>query len=148
MEIERKFLVSEVPATLKPQRVLTLSQGYLRLPEGKNEVRIRRSDDGYYLTVKSGVAMVRQEVEVAISSVHFDAIWPLTLDRRISKSRQLIAYREHTIELDVFTGSRAGLVIAEVEFQSVEAAQAFQPPDWFGREVTDDPAFANRNLAG
>jgi CYTH domain-containing protein len=37
--------------------------------------------------------------------------------------------------------------VAEVEFESEAAADEFEPPDWFGPEVTDDPRYANRALA-
>jgi CYTH domain-containing protein len=52
-----------------------------------------------------------------------------------------------TIELDVFRGGLSGLCVAEVEFPSEEEAAAFSPPDWFGREVTDDERFKNKSLA-
>lgn len=39
-----------------------------------------------------------------------------------------------TIELDVFDPPFAPLVMAEVEFGSREAAEAFVPPDWFDEE--------------
>ena len=41
-----------------------------------------------------------------------------------------------TVELDVFEGSLAPLVLAEVEFSSREEAETFLPPDWFGEDVT------------
>ena len=53
----------------------------------------------------------------------------------------------NTIELDVFDPPFAPLVIAEVEFGSEEDAAAFQPPAWFGEEVTYDPAYSNSNLS-
>ena len=54
---------------------------------------------------------------------------------------------DHVIELDVFGGTLDGLVIAEVEFDSTSAMDAFAPPAWFDREVTDDGAYTNASLA-
>jgi adenylate cyclase len=51
------------------------------------------------------------------------------------------------VEVDVYAGDLDGLVSAEVEFASEEAAAAFAPPAWLGREVTGDPRYANRALA-
>jgi len=51
------------------------------------------------------------------------------------------------IELDVFGGSLDGLIMAEVEFRSAEELAAFEPPDWFGRDVTDDNRYTNAALA-
>jgi CYTH domain-containing protein len=52
-----------------------------------------------------------------------------------------------TIELDVYTGALDGLVLAEVEFSSEAASAAYEPPAWFGPEVTEDLRYANRALA-
>ena len=51
------------------------------------------------------------------------------------------------IELDVYSGALTGLLVAEVEFGSEEAAGTFEPPAWFGTEVTDDARFKNQQLA-
>ena len=65
----------------------------------------------------------------------------------ITKNRYLIPYGEHTIELDVFKGAHEGLIIAEVEFETKEKALAFQAPDWFAEDVTEDPSYTNSNLS-
>jgi adenylate cyclase len=51
------------------------------------------------------------------------------------------------VELDIFEGELEGLRVAEVEFPDEDAAHAFEPPDWFGPEVTDDHRYANESLA-
>ena len=51
------------------------------------------------------------------------------------------------IEVDLFEDALAGLVIAEVEFPSSAAADAFEPPDWFGEEVTGRAEWGNPSLA-
>lgn len=50
------------------------------------------------------------------------------------------------IELDVFEGDLAGLILAEVEFSSPEEAVCFAAPDWFAKEVTNDARYQNCNL--
>jgi CYTH domain-containing protein len=47
----------------------------------------------------------------------------------------------------VYEEALAGLLVAEVEFPSEDAARAFRPPAWFGREVTGNPAYLNQTLA-
>ncbi len=66
---------------------------------------------------------------------------------RIVKDRYKIPLGAHTVELDVFAPPLAPLVLAEVEFPTEDAANAFTPPDWFGREVTFDPAYTNAALS-
>ena len=50
------------------------------------------------------------------------------------------------IELDIFQ-TPAGLIMAEVEFPSVELATAFLMPDWFLEDVTNNPAYHNSNMS-
>ena len=62
-------------------------------------------------------------------------------------TRYEIEHEQGVIEVDVFEGNLSGLVMAEIEFASVEASQDFRPPPWFSREVTDDARYKNKNLA-
>ena len=48
--------------------------------------------------------------------------------------------------VDIGTNSTR-LLVAEVEFPSTEASEAFAPPAWLGREVTGDARYANQSLA-
>ena len=66
---------------------------------------------------------------------------------RVRKTRYRIPFDDHVIELDQFHDALEGLVLAEVEFDSEEEMAAFEPPDWFGRDVTGDPAYSNASLA-
>jgi len=52
-----------------------------------------------------------------------------------------------TAALDLFEGALEGLRLVEVEFTSDEAMEAFEPPAWFGDEVTDDVRYTNAHLA-
>ena len=47
----------------------------------------------------------------------------------------------------VIDGALAGRQLVEVEFESIDAATAFDPPDWFGTEVTENPRYTNSSLA-
>jgi adenylate cyclase len=144
-EIERKFLVSAIPADAGSGT--RISQGYLPLASRDTEVRVRRKGDDTVLTVKRGHGLDRGEQEVAISPEAFDALWPLTEGRRIEKTRYEFSHGEATIELDEFGGELEGLLVAEVEFDSPHASELFEKAEWLGREVTDDTAYANRTLA-
>ena len=44
-------------------------------------------------------------------------------------------------------GPFAPLVLAEVEFPDEAAANDFRPPEWFGEEVTYDPAYTNAAMS-
>lgn len=144
-EIERKFLVPEAPPELDAGT--PISQGYLALASEDTELRVRRKGDATVLTVKSGTGLDRGEREVAIPQEAFEALWALTEGRRIEKERLELPHGDATIELDRFGGALDGLLVAEVEFDSTAASESFAAPAWFGREVTDDPAYSNRSLA-
>ena len=146
VEIERKFLVDRPPAELGEGECI--EQGYLAVGDDGVEVRIRRRGSDTTLTVKSGPGMIRTEEELAIDERRFESLWPLTGERRVSKTRHLIPLEPGlTAELDVFAGAHEGLLTVEIEFPSVEASEAFAPPAWLGREVTGDGRFANQALA-
>jgi CYTH domain-containing protein len=148
LEIERKFLVEEIPADLDTHPSAQIDQGYLALTEGGLEVRIRSYGPRAALTIKSGAGQVRLEEEIDIDERRFLSLWPLTEGKRICKRRYLIPAAEGLqIELDVYADALAGLVTAEVEFDSSAAAAAFSPPAWLGRDVSDDPRYKNKRLA-
>jgi CYTH domain-containing protein len=148
IEIERKFLVAAPPGDLDRWPSTAIEQGYLAIAGDRTEVRIRRRAGAATLTVKSGASRTRVEEELEIEPERFERLWPLTEGRRIEKTRyEIDAGDGLTIELDIYAGGLEGLVVAEVEFDSEEAADAFAPPPWLEREVTDDPRYKNQRLA-
>jgi adenylate cyclase len=142
MEIERKFLVERLPDDLGGQ-ARRIDQGYLALDEGA-EVRLRRYGDDLWLTIKGSGGLARVEEEFALDQGQFESLWPLTEGRRIEKTRRKLP---DGVEVDVYDGALEGLVVAEIEFASEDESAAFEPPEWFGAEVTDDPRYKNRALA-
>jgi adenylate cyclase len=148
LELERKFLLAEAPDDIERYPADRIFQGYLAIGEDGSEVRVRRRRENTTLTVKQGGGLVRREEEVEITRAQFDRLWPLTEGRRVEKTRYLIGLPNRlVIELDTYDGPLAGLMTAEVEFTSAAAAHRFVPPEWFGREVTNDEAYKNRQLA-
>lgn len=148
-EVERKWLVPEPPPDALAAPAEPIEQGYLTIGAGGGETRLRRRGESLTLTVKSGAGPVRAETEIELTRGQFEALWPATAPARLSKRRHLLLGEggRETIELDVYAGSLAGLVVAEVEFSDLHAARAYLPPPWFGREVTDDGAYRNQRLA-
>jgi len=146
LEVERKFLIEEMPVDFALGRGVEISQGYLAIGDAA-EVRLRRKGARCFLTVKEGSGLARSEYEISLDRDQFDHLWPATSGRRVSKTRFEVAVGALTAELDQYLGELAGLMTVEVEFPSVAEASVFHPPDWFGRELTEDPRYANRRLA-
>lgn len=146
MEIERQFLITDLPPL--PPVYDILRQGYVAvLPE----IRIRQVGNSHFtLTVKRGAGLVREEWETEISQHEFvslaERLMPRT--RMIEKRRYSIPLPDGlTAELHVHEGHLAGFNYAEVEFSTEAEANGFEPPAWFGREVTEDARFSYGTLA-
>ena len=144
IEIERRFLVDELPDELpEPSRI---EQAYLTTDPVS--VRVRRIDDRRVLTIKVGSGLSRTEIERELVPAEFDALWSVATELRIEKRRHRVDLGVGlTAELDLFDGGLAGRRLVEVEFDSEDAAHAFVPPPWFGREVTTEPRYSNSSLA-
>ena len=145
-EIERKFVLPVAPEWLGEMPAEEIEQGYLGVAD-ESEVRLRMIGGHPKLTVKTGSGLARGEEEIDLLAEQFEALWPLTEGRRISKRRHRREIGDGTIEIDVYGGDHAGLIVAEIEFESVEAAGRFEPPEWLGTDVTGDERWANRSLA-
>lgn len=145
MEVERKFLVPE-PPDLDGTKSDEIVQGYLAVGSD-GEVRLRRKGEGLVLTAKRGSGIARDEAEIQLDTGEFELLWPLTEGRRLRKRRHLIPHGDREIELDVYEGDLEGLLVAEIEFPSEDAARAFEPPAWIGEEVTGDERYLNKTLA-
>lgn len=143
-EIERKFRVARLPPGLESGAALR--QAYVAV-EGDVEVRVRSDGTHHVLTVKGGAGLERAEVEVAVDAAAFTELWELAGDRHLEKTRHEIDLDGLTAEVDVYAGSLAGLAVVEVEFASRRDAEAFDPPDWFGVELTGMPGWSNAALA-
>jgi len=144
-EIERKFLLEELPDGLPISSEDEIAQGYLAI--GDDQVRLRKRGDRHLITVKRGHGMVRHEVEVPVAQESFEQLWPLTEGRRLEKTRLTTSVGEHTAEIDLYQGPLAGLKTVEVEFDDLADAETFSPPSWFARELTGDGRYSNVRLA-
>jgi adenylate cyclase len=145
-EIERKFLVPAAPGEIGRASFEEIEQGYL-VVSPRSELRLRTIGDKRLLTLKRGSGSERLEVEIELSEPQFGALWGATEGARVTKRRFYASIGDATAEIDVYGGRLDGLITAEVEFESREQAEAFEPPPWFGADVTEDHRYANQSLA-
>jgi len=154
IEIERKFLIEILPSYLEHyNNIENIEQRYINIDIHKNiEVRIRRINyknrNCYYHCVKKGTTnpIIRFEYERRISQKEYDYLKVFTLHNPIFKVRYKIPYNNLIIDLDDYKRSLQQLITAEVEFKNEEEAEAFVPPDYFDREITNDGLYNNKNL--
>jgi CYTH domain-containing protein len=149
MEIEKKYLIKKMPDITDVKRA-EIEQAYI---SRKPVLRIRKKDDKYIFTFKSGIkgpddVQVSRETEEYITKEEYDSLMKKSEGFRISKTRYIIPLENGLIgELDVFHGRLEGLVFIEVEFPDMETAERFKPPVWFGEDVTQDKRYRNGYLS-
>lgn len=145
MEIERKYLIYQLPENLAQYSYHKIEQGYLCT---EPVVRIRRQDDEYILTYKSKGLMVREEYNLPLTKQAYDHLKEKVDGILLSKTRYILPLEAPLkIELDVFHGEYDGLYLAEVEFPTEEMANDFCPPQWFGEDVTFSTKYHNSTLS-
>ena len=121
MEIERKFLIKEMPDLMK-YSFHCMEQGYLNTDP---VVRVRKEDDTYYLTYKGKGLLAREEYNLPLNETGYYHLVEKADGVIIRKKRYLIPYEKYTIELDVFEEPYEKLVIAEVELKAKKKRKDF-----------------------
>ena len=119
----------------------------------------------YWLTYKGKGALAHEEYNLPLTAEAYETLKSKADGNVISKTRYLLPvvpsasdpfrpandpqtpFSSRIVELDVFAPPFAPLVLAEVEFESVEEARSFVPLDWFGQDVTEDPAYHNASMS-
>ena len=146
-EIERKFLVNNklnLELALSKTRIV---QAYLFNQKDKS-LRLRLSNNNAYLTFKASTEtqsnIKRHEHEQSIPIEEGKELLKKCEPGKIEKLRYIFPVGQHHFEVDVFEGDNHGLVIAEVELQS--ESEAFEKPEWLGKEVTRDTRYLNAEL--
>lgn len=144
IEIERRWLVKSPPTEYAPRTCIV--QYYY----GDN-LRIRSEYNPltgicvYTRTYKSDINHIsREEIEDPINTVEFIALRCLA-HKVIRKDRYRYPHGGLVIELDRIRQNDEYLWIAEVELESED--QQFDPPEWFGEEITGNKSYNNFTLA-
>jgi len=152
MEIEHKYLLSsEQVYLLEKYPSQEIEQCYIcadpviRLRKITNSAR---EIDRYILTVKSSGSKIREEFEMEIDNEQYERLVLKTEGNVIRKTRYTIPLSDgYTAEADVYHGYLSGLLTVEVEFADESDMNSFVPPEWFGRDVSEDNEYKNVALA-
>jgi CYTH domain-containing protein len=147
IEIERKFLVKSDAFKSEALNSYRIKQGFLNSHKERT-VRVRLKQDKGFVTIKGkssldGLSRFEWEKEVSIPEA--ESLLELCEKGIIDKTRYEVKFGNHIYEIDVFTGENNGLIIAEVELNSVD--ELFEKPDWLGEEVTGDIKYYNSQLS-
>ena len=153
-EIERKFTIKYLPKEVETIKKITQKHIFRDMV---CSIRVRESIDlftkekVYTHTIKARGENLKKysiiELEKEISEADYNRLQCFKGSKIIEKYRCIIPlYDDLKAEVDVFDGWMRGLVIAEVEFKSVEQAEAFKMPQWFEKNVPHQE-FSNRALS-
>jgi adenylate cyclase len=146
IEIERKFLLANNNWRNKVSHSVIYKQGYLS-SQATSSIRVRISDKQAWLNIKSvtiGTQRAEYEYEIPLADAN-EILTNLCLKPVIEKTRHFVTHENHLWEIDEFDGENSGLIVAEIELQSVD--EFFVKPNWLGDEVTQDVRYYNNNLA-
>jgi len=145
MEIERKFLLHSIPFNIDQYKQTEIEQAYISIDP---TIRLRRCNNDYFLTIKQNGFLARDEAEFIITKKQYDYLWNKIETNVINKTRVYIPLPDGlTAEVDIYHGVLHGLKTVEVEFNNLEQAESFVPPEWFGTDVTNDLRYYNNYLA-
>lgn len=148
MEIEKKFLIeSDIEKFLQNLPCKEIFQYYINIED--NEERYRKKDDKFFHTIKRATSnyLIREEFEIECSKAEFENNKDRMIGNMIHKLRYNFDLDEGLVaEIDVFKEQLEGLVLVEVEFKTEEQAVNFTPLSFFGKDVTDDKKYKNKNL--
>lgn len=133
VEIERKFLLAQLPSAVSSDVGERLRQGYVAV-DGDVNVRVRIVGRAATLTVKAGGGMARTEVEVAITTSQAEALWAHTVGRRIDKARYRIPLGVEglTAEVDKYFDALAGWWSWKSSSRRLRQPRRSSPPTGLG----------------
>ena len=144
VEIERKFLLANDKWRLQISCSTRIAQGYL-CTDIERTVRVRTKGEAAFLTIKgknTGISRAEFEYQIPVA----DALDMLKLCPNVlDKTRHLIEIGEHIFEIDEFHGINSGLIVAELELSSENAA--YPQPEWLGAEVSGESRYYNSALS-
>jgi CYTH domain-containing protein len=146
LEIERKFLVDKEKWSLIPKDNGTLYiQGYLSIDNDK-VVRVRVAGEKGFITIKGkSTTFSHPEFEYPIPVGDAHELIRQYTSSQVEKIRTRVPAGNHVWEVDEFLGENEGLLMAEIELNSLD--EVFEMPSWAGKEVTGDQRYYNSWLS-
>lgn len=145
VEIERKFLVDLTKWSPDDQGTKMI-QAYLGIAPHPT-VRIRLAGEKAFLTIKGrSKSIARPEFEYEVPVQDAVELFKLAISYPVEKTRYEVMYEGFLWEVDIFSGKNSGLVMAEIELDSID--QDFPRPEWLLDEVSHDMRYYNSYLSG
>lgn len=168
-EIERRFIVSGPPIlTFGDIQIQFIQQTYLST-SGDSTLRVRKifqyvkgkEEEKYTMCYKEGKGIVRDEFEFEIDRSTYQDLLNLDKKRKpLIKNRftstdggiryDMDIYAEIELQKDGTIVKKSDpspmFAVVEVEFETEEEANEFQPLEWMGEEISNNKKYSNKSL--
>lgn len=151
MEIERKFLMHEMPKHLDIKQNCWIQQGYISTdPEVRIRLKLTSEGITYKLTFKGNGDLGREETEIELTKEQYHKLLEM-IDRPLIQKNYFIFHlptdkKDYELEFStVDRGTPKEFMYAEIEFESEEEALSFVPPSFLGPEITYDSFYKMKN---
>lgn len=143
MEIERKWIVKELPDLSEYDRV-GQTRHFLYNKENV-EVRVQKIGKIYEFERKRELSnLTRENVKFEMSKKEYE--WFILLSSGLILRDCYISRTDPSFTIKIYYRQFKGLIRAEVEFESESEAKKYKPLSWFGREITNTDLGRDKKL--
>ncbi|MCF7844150.1 hypothetical protein K9M47_04645 [Candidatus Gracilibacteria bacterium] len=136
-EIDRKFLIQDMPR-LTGRRPMLYERYFLQHGDIVEE-RIQKRGDVFEYEIKTAVSPKERTRERKIITEGEFKKLRKKASKVIKQESYLLSKKNPRVSIHRYKGDFTGLVFAEVEFDTREDSEGFEPLPWMGTEITDCP---------
>lgn len=150
-ELELTYLVKYIPKGVLESPSKKIVDHYIPVEIEHPVLRLRKSGEKMELTKKEPMKAndfshyLEQTIPLGVEE--YEAIAKIPA-KKISKNRYYYPYEGRTAEFDVFEENLEGLILVDVEFESIEEKKNFKMPEFCLADVTQEKFVAGGKLAG
>jgi len=150
-EIELTYLARALPPGILSAPRKEMLDIYIPASAEHPDLRIRRVGEKCEITkkrpIKDGDASHQMENTIPLTKEEYEEMSQLK-GKRTRKTRYYYEEGGARYEVDVFRDDLAGLVLVDIEFDSLEKKKSFHPPAWCLAEVTQEKFLAGGMVCG
>ncbi|XLQ19647.1 MAG: hypothetical protein ACKUBY_03580 [Candidatus Moraniibacteriota bacterium] len=152
IEIEKTYLAKELPQNLGECKFKEIIDVYIPKASVHPSLRLRKDGDNFELTKKElideGDHSHAREQTIVLTEKEFDALNQQIKGKRVRKIRYNYDYNGTIVEFDIFQDALKGLILVDVEFESIDEKDNFQMPDFCLADVTEEDFIAGGMVCG
>lgn len=129
-------MLKELPNDLLEFKHIDIKIGDVTLSNDINVLKIRQKGDTYEIIKKEYISeQEKKEYVIPLNEEEFNLLFSVT-KRRHTKKRFFYPLDKYTCEIDIYLEEMMGYARVEVEFDTIEELHVFNPPSWFGEEIS------------